>query len=660
MAKKFALIITVAAFVGAGSLAYAAADPPAVCKDKKAKATGKKVAGLLKAFGKNEKKPYPAKLAVDISKAQSKFTKSFTKAESKSGCLTSGDSGTIEGKVDAFVADVIADIADPGECTGQPDSTPCTDNDSEPCTHAGCQSGACVQTHVTDPDGTACGPGSGCDSEECISGVCTSQSACCTGLSLLSFTTGPGTHNCGTLENYRCSNDANAACADAADCDFGLCIDPPGICDGNVSVSCSGAGTPCTGTCNQVGGTLLDLDCGGLYFGGGNNSGTAPRRLPDMAEAFLKVTDCNSVTGDLTLGHTTQADLTGVVPIPQRRCTQGRTCSTAGTNCAKDSDCPATQTCDDNCLLGPPLPFPDGNVPPTSVCLVNVLAEDASGNAQCAGGAMNLRLPLRSAVFLTGDILSSTAGPVDVAGIQPCALCSPQCVGGADDQQPCQDNSDCDGNVCDGTPNCVGGIDDGDSCTPGSSAITNAYPTSHDCRVDPGTDITTWLGGLPVSLFGLTNESVTVDAVDQPESRRTFCGFCRDSLVEGSSCFDGDPDDGQTRNCPDSVAQPTCLPFSGSTAGCGNAVPCNDDFDCTPPYESCAQRNPGAFAWGQTTRITVNGSTDGGCLADGAPHATDLVSFFCVPPFFDSSADAAADLPGPGAAMIEAESQLLP
>jgi hypothetical protein len=33
---------------------------------------------------------------------------------------------------------------------------------------------------------------------------------------------------------------------------------------------------------------------------------------------------------------------------------------------------------------------------------------------------------------------------------------------------------------------------------------------------------------------------------------------------------------------------------------------------------------------------------------------------FCVPPFFDQSADAAADLPGPGAAMIEAQSILLP
>jgi hypothetical protein len=54
-------------------------------------------------------------LAADVSKAESKFTKGFTKAEDKAAgaCPTSGDSGSIESKVNAFVLDVIAELGSP-------------------------------------------------------------------------------------------------------------------------------------------------------------------------------------------------------------------------------------------------------------------------------------------------------------------------------------------------------------------------------------------------------------------------------------------------------------------------------------------------------------------------------------------------------------------
>jgi len=108
MSKKLiATMAVVAVFVTGGSPAYAGVDPGDLCKEAKAKATGKKAFDLLKAFGKNTKKPNTAELDQDISKAQSKFTKGFIKAEGKSGCLTSGDSGAIEAKVDAFVLDAI-------------------------------------------------------------------------------------------------------------------------------------------------------------------------------------------------------------------------------------------------------------------------------------------------------------------------------------------------------------------------------------------------------------------------------------------------------------------------------------------------------------------------------------------------------------------------
>jgi hypothetical protein len=107
MRSRFVLAIAVGVFVMSGSPAHAAGDLAAKCKDAKAKATGKKAFDLMKAFGKNGKKPHAAKLGSDISKAQAKFTKAFTKAESTGACLTSGDSGTIEAKVDAFVADMV-------------------------------------------------------------------------------------------------------------------------------------------------------------------------------------------------------------------------------------------------------------------------------------------------------------------------------------------------------------------------------------------------------------------------------------------------------------------------------------------------------------------------------------------------------------------------
>jgi len=101
------IAVIVGVWLLSGYAVYAGVDPANLCKEAKAKAAGKKASDLLKAFGKNQKKQDVGKLSSDISKAQSKFTKGFTKAEGKGGCLTSGDSDAIEAKVDTFVADVV-------------------------------------------------------------------------------------------------------------------------------------------------------------------------------------------------------------------------------------------------------------------------------------------------------------------------------------------------------------------------------------------------------------------------------------------------------------------------------------------------------------------------------------------------------------------------
>jgi M6 family metalloprotease-like protein len=77
----------------------------AKCKRVKLGATASKVRDLLRIIGQDQIRPDAEKLAGRVSKAQSKFTKAFTSAE-RNGCRTIGDVSAIEGKVDAFVADV--------------------------------------------------------------------------------------------------------------------------------------------------------------------------------------------------------------------------------------------------------------------------------------------------------------------------------------------------------------------------------------------------------------------------------------------------------------------------------------------------------------------------------------------------------------------------
>jgi len=509
----------------------------------------------------------------------------------------------------------------------------------------------------------------------------------------LSFETGVASGTCGEQRNFRCSNDDDSACVDDGDCDFGTCLDPPGICLGDVNVACSGNGTPCTGSCGEIFDSSLprDLDCGRLEFGGGVNSGLL-RVIPDRAKPIVKVTGCNSETGELTLGPTTPGE------VGQLNCTQGRTCDSAPYDqCMLHSDCPGS--CLDNCLFGPPLPIPDPNYPATSVCLINVVAEDASGTAQCSGGAIDVDIPPVSVIYLTGDLLKASAPP-DVPGIQPCPLCdklcqtlvnklrfpcdadsdcpggcsedgtmrcfddsecsgtctnpSPGvnqcgtllCVGGSNDGNACTDDTGCPGGSC-GTQ-CLGGIDNGDSCMPETSNETvlgQGFPTSHDCRLDPYADITETIGGLRILTLSLSSGMLEENGADFTNARRVFCGFCQDLNNAGSLCFEGNTDTG----CPAAIP-----PADGSP------VPCTSDAECADgdEYESCAQRSAGALGYYAATRITLAGSAGTGCLGDGQPHPTELVGFFCVPPTFDNTADGGGDFPGPGTATLQGSAQL--
>jgi hypothetical protein len=188
----------------------------------------------------------------------------------------------------------------------------------------------------------------------------------------------------------------------------------------------AGSGS-CGSTQNALGTALFDLTCGNLYVGGGQNS-VLPATIPDLSETQTKVTQCNSTSGDLTLGGLTAVE-TG----------SNFNCSVPG------------------CVFGAPLPIPNESSPPVSTCVINTLTSAAAGTGNCITGTSTISVPLNSQIYLTGDLLQN------VAGIQPCPICT--------------------GGTCQGGPN------NGLACTPGTTALTASYPTSHDCPPPANTDI---------------------------------------------------------------------------------------------------------------------------------------------------------------------------
>jgi len=176
---------------------------------------------------------------------------------------------------------------------------------------------------------------------------------------------------------------------------------------------------------------------------------------------------------------------------------------------------------------------------------------------------------------------------------------------------------------CTGTPStCTAGPNAGQPCTPvGSPSATT--PTSHDCP--PA--VSSFIGTLPIP-FGLSTGSQSKTSVDRAQPF-VFCGFCGQAFAPN---FQGPP-----------------------------AKACTADSQCTTaPFTRCRQRTSGAFAQGPARTITETGSASGACISDGAPHDTTLVSVFCIPPAFNATVDAAADLPGPGAVSLVGQSQFIP
>lgn len=260
------------------------------------------------------------------------------------------------------------------------------------------------------------------------------------------------------------------------------------------------------------------------------------------------------------------------------------------------------------CLFGAPVAVPNPGTTPTSTCIVPIISQNVSGIASCGGVIPQLALPILAEIFLTGDI--DTDPSQTIAGIQPCPLCS--------------------------AGSCIGGPNNGMACTPGNTALNAGYPTSNDCPPAP----TSSIGTIPVGpelTTGTVNWTGTFatndnDTTASPVQSRVFVGYCRDG--DGTGDFQT-----PTHQCWE----------NGMAIGTA----------CIGTYETCVQRNNGAFgpSGGANKTISQIGSAPG-CLADELPHAAKVIGPMRIPPSFEPTIDAAADLPGPGTFGLDGNMQI--
>jgi hypothetical protein len=245
----------------------------------------------------------------------------------------------------------------------------------------------------------------------------------------------------------------------------------------------------CGDVLDATGMLVRNVNCAGLYTGGGGNSVPLPYALPDLGSAVTAVTGC---AGDIVTIRGTSSTQTGSI----------KNCTEAG------------------CLFGAPIAAPNPISTPTSYCLVNRITTAPSGTVDCATGATSISVPLDSEVYLTGD---KNAAP----GIQPC----PRCIAGA----------------------CVGGVNDMGACVPtaainvGYPTSHDCPPDGSDKIGAMKMDFALTSGTVTWSGTQATNDTGSTASFQ----RRVFAGYCRDvSLPGGTGSFDADAMPGnQFKHC---------------------------------------------------------------------------------------------------------------
>lgn len=115
--RGLTLFVLGACVLGAGTPAAAKPTPTQKCTAAKLKAAAKKLSAKLACYAKAATKNAPVDDGC-LGTAETNFRTAFSKAESKGGCITSGDATAVEAGIEAFVQSLVTALPDGGTKDG--------------------------------------------------------------------------------------------------------------------------------------------------------------------------------------------------------------------------------------------------------------------------------------------------------------------------------------------------------------------------------------------------------------------------------------------------------------------------------------------------------------------------------------------------------------
>lgn len=645
-----------AALLAFGTPASALA--PNKCGSKKISCVGKKMAALLKCHNKAEK----SGVAVDpncITKAETKFdggadpTKGcFEKLEpGDPACLTLDDTASMESKVDAFVLDVVRELAagfpPPILNACSAGKKKCVTNKAKAllkCYEKAVKKGlavdpACLQKAKTKFDGGA-DPSKGCFAK-----IEATKPPC------------PSTNNTSVFEEKIDAFVADAVCAL-------IPLAPTGACPTTIQAAAIGG--------------LVDLDSG--WTGQSHDA-----QAPAMGRLTLAVSGCANANHPCgTCNVSGPLPNAGGAAFNNQRCV-----GDTSIQCTADGDCGANGPC--RFFFGSPLPLSSGGV---SVCVTNEITSSVTGTLDpdagtsqalvsllsrvhigpttakpcpnCVGGfcdsgprvtllcttngesplfgnvsfdcppdpggnVANLNIPLNYATGVQTVSLTAASPPCTAPGFGTSKCFCDTCNNGA--ATACSSNADCvavGATICGGR-RCQGGANAGAACTvpsecpggacgrPGKTTLPNECD---DVICTPNTPPDNDSSNEGLCLAGPFELFCAIE---------TFRGCVSDvdCTKPGDSCTNG-----KFRQCmtDNGVIGTHC--FGGGNA----AEPCTTIADCPDP-------TPPAFCGGGS--VSVSGAAYPACAITGSGTGS-VGAFFCIGPTSSSSVNSVAGLPGLG------------
>ncbi len=174
--RRTSFVVAVTCLTLGAAAASRAGDPAADCAAAKLKAAGKYASCLHAANAKSLKSGDP----VDTSKCIGKFSSSWTKAESKGGCRTSGDEGLFQADIEESASISLRKLTITACCSGSDGVSGACGILSGAQTLSDCQMAAGpLATYIT--SGNGCGSDGFCSATPTPGGCCQTPSGCVAG-----------------------------------------------------------------------------------------------------------------------------------------------------------------------------------------------------------------------------------------------------------------------------------------------------------------------------------------------------------------------------------------------------------------------------------------------------------------------------------------------